>query len=103
MGDSRNAESGSLLPVRQLTVTVPNILDGDSADVDLPADPAFKDPSGAVAVPVSVVFKGAPLANLGLLGAWVKTITTGVITVRFCALTGAVATDDQDIVIQRVA
>jgi hypothetical protein len=99
--DGRTSEAGPLKPVRAATVTIPNITDGDHADVALAADAAFKDPSGTVARAIGAYFKGAPLANLVILGAWVSTITTGVVTVRFGALSGNVTTDDQDIVVKQ--
>jgi len=98
MTDARRSEAGSLLANRTVSLTVPNITDGDTADVDCAADAAF---AGAVAVPVDAAFQGAPLANLGIVGAWVKTIATGVVTVRFSALTGNVATAAQLVNIQR--
>lgn len=98
---ARASEAGALLPNRAQTVTVPNITDGDTADVDLAADAAFA--GGAVRVPVVVTFGGLPLANLGIVGAWVKTPSTGVVTVRFSALTGNVSTDDQPVIASRVA
>jgi hypothetical protein len=98
MSDPRRSEAGALLANRTQNPTVPNITDGDTADVALTADLAF---AGAVAVPVDASFQGAPLANLGIVGAWVSNIVTGVVTVRFSALTGNVATAAQLINIQR--
>jgi len=98
MTDSRRSEAGSLMANRTQTPTVPNITDGDTADVALTADAAF---IGAVAVPVDASFQGAPLANLGIVGAWVSNIATGVVTIRFSALTGNVATAAQIVNVQR--
>jgi hypothetical protein len=93
MGSTRNADAGPLFPSRRVTATVPNITDGDQADLVLPADLAFA--GGGVVRPVRADFVGAPLANLGITGCWVSNPTTGVVTVRLSALTGNVATADQ--------
>lgn len=98
MGTNRAADAGALFPIRRKTVVVPNITDGDTADVALAADLAFAD-SGSVVKPVSVTFAAAPLANLGIVGAWVSNPLTGVVTVRFSALTGNVATANQNILV----
>lgn len=88
----RRGSSGPIDPVRDVVVAVPNITDGDHADVVLTADAVWKEVSAVVPTLV-----GAPLANLGLLGAWVSTPATGALTVRLCALTGNVAAGNQSI------
>jgi hypothetical protein len=88
----RRGSSGPVDPIRDVVVVVPNITDGDSADVVLTADAVWKDVDA-----VAPSFVGAPLANLGLLGAWVSDPTTGALTVRFSALTGNVATGNQTV------
>lgn len=105
MGAQRAAQAGALTPVRQLTIAVGIIAAGGHLDVDLPADPAFADPSGAVSVPVTADFDGgAPGdASLAILGAWVKTPTTGVVTVRFGGFPGPTAAiAAQKIIVTRV-
>jgi len=87
---SRNAESGPLVPEGAQSVVVPAILDGDSADVALAADADFIT-SLATNRGVLASFSGAPQANLGIVGAWISTPATGVVTIRFSALTGNVA------------
>jgi hypothetical protein len=94
MGATRAGEAGTLLYTARQTVVVPNITDGDHADVAMAANANFagNDGSGIVAA-----FAGAPLANLCLVGAWISNETTGVVTLRFAALSGNVATGDQEI------
>lgn len=77
--------------------TVPNITDGDTADVALAANPNF---IGSVNRPVRASFVGAPLANLGIVGAWISNGVTGVVTIRFSALTGNVATAAQAVYVE---
>lgn len=89
----RSGDSGPLSALRDVTAVVPNITDGDHADVVLTADAAFKGTGQAL----QVAFKGAPLDNLGLLGAWVSNTATGEVTVRFAALSNNVATANQAI------
>lgn len=92
----RASEEGLLLPSHAETLTIPNITDGDTADVACTADAAFKlDDSALLAM-----FAGPPLANLGIVGAWVSNESTGVITIRFSALTGNVNTAAQKVVVQ---
>jgi hypothetical protein len=75
--------------------TIPNITDGDTADVAIAADLAWATGAGNPPKRVRASFDGAPLANLGIVGAWVSNVTTGVVTVRCSALTGNVATAAQ--------
>lgn len=87
----RVGQSGTVIPERNVSVTVPNITKGDFADVALAADAAFKNRTR-----VDVVFRGATvLANLGVVGAYVSDPATGVVKVRFAAFTGNVATAAQ--------
>lgn len=88
----RRGSSGPIDPIRDVVIVVPNITDGDHADVVLTADAVWKDQTS-----LSAALAGAPLANLGLLGAWVSTPSTGAVTVRFCALSGNVATGNQSV------
>lgn len=86
----RRGSTGPNDPIRDVTVVVPNITDGDHADVVLTADGVWKDQSALSVIPV-----GAPLANLIIDSAWVSTPSTGAVTVRFAALSGNVATGNQ--------
>lgn len=99
MGVERNSEAGSLVKRLAQSPTVPNITDGDTADVDLTADARF---IASAAFPVVAAFGAAPLANLGIVGAWISNIATGVVTIRFSALTGNVATAAQAIVVREL-
>lgn len=81
----RRAQSGTRLPQRVVSFTVPAILDGDSAIVAAPADAEF---IGIDAVQAS--FVTAPETNLGIVAAWVSNAATGVVSVKFSALTGNV-------------
>lgn len=98
---NRSGDAGPLLLTRTVTLTIPNITDGDHADVACPADARFAD-AGGVRRPVGANFAGAPLDNLGILGAWVSNATTGVVTVRFAALSANVATADCDVLINEL-
>jgi hypothetical protein len=90
--NQRAGDAGPVLVSRRYTVAVGIIAAAGSADVALPPDAAFADPSGAVAVPVDADFDGAPGdGDLGIIGAWVSTPATGVVTVRFCGLPGPTA------------
>jgi hypothetical protein len=94
----RSSEEGRVLPSHAETLTVGNITAGATADVACTADANFiLDDCALVAA-----FAGPPLANLAIVGAWVSTESTGVITVRFLAGTGNVATASQKVVIQLV-
>jgi len=78
MGDTRKAESGVVSVSRDVSVTVPVLAAGASADVVLAADAAFKQ-----ATCVGVDVRGATmLAGLEGLSAFVSDPTTGVVTVR---------------------
>lgn len=88
---------GALGLSAQQSPTIPAILDGDSADVALAANAAF---IGSVNRPVRASFVGAPLANLGIVGAWISNGTTGVVTVRCSALTGNVASAAQALYVE---
>lgn len=96
----RAGESGPVLQDTTQTVVVPNITDGDTADVALTADAQFAG-SGSLAKGVLATFAGVPLANLGIVGAWVSNTVTGVVTIRFSALTGNVATANQAVRVRR--
>lgn len=83
----RSAQAGTELPERYLEdVAIPGITDGDTADVVVTTDLAF---AGA-GRPIQANFAAAPLANLGIVGAWISNTTTGAVSVRFSALTGNV-------------
>jgi hypothetical protein len=87
----RKSQAGTELPERFLEdVAIPGITDGDHADVVVTTDLAFAGPGR----PIAAQFVGAPLANLGILGAWVSNTTTGAVTVRFCALSANVTGAD---------
>lgn len=92
----RESDVGRVLPALYESVTVPNITDGDTADVACTAVAGFKvDDPACIAF-----FCGPPLANLGIVGAWVSDETTGVVTIRFSALTGNVTGAAQKIGVQ---
>ena len=93
----RLSEEGVLMASHAESITVPNITDGDTADVTCVADANFiaDDPC------LLAMFAGPPIANLGIVGAWVSTESTGVITIRFSALTGNVTGAAQKVVVQR--
>jgi hypothetical protein len=93
----RSGQSGPVEAQQVVTVTVPGITDGDTADVALPANASFIN-AGAVRAD----FNGAPLANLGIVAAWVSAPSTGVVTIRFSALTGNVSTGDVDVKVTQV-
>ena len=93
----RQGETGPIQRQFVQAPVVPAILDGDSADVACAADANF---IGATAV--SAVFNGAPAANLGIIGAWVSNAVTGVVTIRFSALTGNVAGGAQSVRVSEV-
>lgn len=95
---TRAGDAGPNLLTRKVTLVVPNITAGHVADVAAAADAAFAD-AGAVARLVTAALAAAPLANLGIVGAWVSNPTTGVVTVRFIAGVGDVATANQDVLI----
>jgi hypothetical protein len=97
----RKGPSGTELMSRQVTVTVPAILDGDSADVVAFTDARFA--GGPPRRPLTVAFVGAPLANLQTPFAWVSNATTGAVSVRFPALLGNVAGGDVDLYIEEQA
>lgn len=96
---NRTGDSGSNLVQRTVELTIPNITDGDSADVVVAADLAWATGAGKPPKIVDAKFIGAPLANLGIIGAWVSNVATGAVTVRFSALTGNVATAAQDVLL----
>lgn len=100
---NRSGDSGQVLVQRTVELTVPNITDGDQADVVVTADAAWATGAGKPAKVVAAHFIGAPLANLGISGAWVSNVATGAVTVRFSAMTGNVATAAQDILLQEPA
>lgn len=78
MGDSRKAESGVVGVERDVSVTVPVLAAGASADVALAADLAW-----AQKVAINIVPRGATLlAGLEGMSAFVSNPTTGVVTVR---------------------
>lgn len=80
-----------------VSVTVPNITAPATADVALPANASF---IGAASRPVRASFAAAPLANLGIVGAWVSNTATGVVSIRFIAGTGNVATAAQSVYVE---
>jgi len=94
----RKAEAGSLLKSRTKSAIIAAILDGDTLDVLLAADAAF---AGA-AKPVGASFIAAPAAALGIVGAWVSNLTTGVITIRFCAVGAGFAGGTIDVFVQQL-
>lgn len=78
MGDSRKAESGVVGVERDVSVTVPVLAAGASADVALTADLAWADLDC-----VSISPRGAALlAGLEGMSAFISNPTTGVVTVR---------------------
>lgn len=92
---AQRAGIGGPVAVQQtVSLTVPNITAAAHADVAAPANAAF---IGATGRPVDVCPVGAPLANLGIVCAWVSNGTTGVVSTRFTAFTGNVATAAQSV------
>jgi hypothetical protein len=85
---------GPVFPSQTVSLTVPNITAAAHADVAAPANAAF---IGATGRAVDVCPVGAPLANLGIVQAWVSNGTTGVVTTRFTAFTGNVTTAAQSV------
>jgi hypothetical protein len=86
----RRGSTGPNDPIRDVVVAVPNITDGDLADVVLTADAVWKTESA-----LQLMLVGAPLANLVPVAAWVSTPSTGAVTVRFGALLGNVTAGNQ--------
>ena len=80
----RKAQSGTSLPQKLKSVTVPAIGIGAVADVALAADADYAGIDEVLALPAAALE-----ANLVVAGAWVSNPATGVVTVRFHA--GAVA------------
>lgn len=101
----RLSQAGKPLAQMFQTPTVAAITDGDHLDVTLTANAGFifLDDATNVDVPIHAAFVGAPLdANLGILGAWVSNPTTGVVKVRFCALSANSAQVNQPIYVEQL-